>query len=68
MLDVIRSFERTSGVKLKYVMAPRREGDLESIYADPSFAEKLLGWKAKYDIDDMTSSAWNWEKKLRNIS
>ena len=68
VLDVIHSFEKTSGIKIKYEMADRREGDVESIYADPTYAEEFLGWKAKFDIDDMTSSAWNWEKKLRNIS
>jgi UDP-glucose 4-epimerase len=65
VLDVIRSFERTSGVKLNYKIKGRREGDVESIYADAQKAEKILNWKAKFTIDDMTSSAWEWEKKMR---
>jgi UDP-glucose 4-epimerase len=68
VLDVIKSFEKTSGKKLNYVLVDRRPGDVPSMYADPSKAKNVLGWEATYDIDDMTRSAWNWEKKLRGIS
>jgi UDP-glucose 4-epimerase len=67
VLEVIRSFEKTSGLKINYKLADRREGDVESIFADPSKAESLLNWKAKKSIDEMTKSAWEWEKKLRKI-
>ncbi len=67
VLDVIHSFEKTSGIKLNYKIVERREGDVESIYADASKAEHLLNWKSQYGIDDMTRSAWEWEQKLRNI-
>ena len=67
VIDVIHSFEKTSGISLNYKMMGRREGDVESIYADPSKAETMLGWKAKYNIDDMTKTAWEWERKLRGI-
>ena len=67
VLEVIQSFERTSGIKVNYKLVDRREGDVESIYADSSYAENVLKWKAAYDIDDMTRSAWAWEKKLRKI-
>jgi UDP-glucose 4-epimerase len=68
VLDVIKSFEKTSGLKLKYHFAERRPGDVGQIYADTSLANEQLGWKAQYGLDDMTSSAWNWEKKLRGIT
>lgn len=68
VLDVIKSFEKTTGQKLKYIMAPRREGDVEAVYANVSLAQSLLGWTAQYTIDDMTSSAWAWEKRLRDIA
>ncbi len=67
VLDVIHSFEKTSGIKLNYKMVERRKGDVESIYADPGKAESVLKWKAKYSIDDMTRSAWQWEQKLRGL-
>jgi len=67
VLDVIKSFEKTSNTKLNYTIAPRREGDVGSVYADASLAKQVLGWEAKYDIDEMTRSAWKWEKKLRGI-
>lgn len=65
VLDVIHSFERTSGVKLNYAFAPRREGDVPQLYADPKKANEVLGWKAELSLDDMTLSSWNWEKQLR---
>lgn len=68
VLEVIRSFEKTSGTVLNYSFAPRRAGDVQSTYADPSRAEKLLNWRAGKSLDEMTSSAWKWEKKLRGLS
>jgi len=64
VLEVIRSFEKTSGQKLNYEIIDRRPGDIEKVWADTSFANKELGWKAEKTLDDMTLSAWNWEKKL----
>jgi UDP-glucose 4-epimerase len=63
-LEVIKSFEKTSGVKLNYVIGPRRQGDIIQIYADTTLAEKELGWKAKENLDSMTLSAWKWQLKL----
>lgn len=65
VLEVISSFEKTSGLKLPYELVERREGDVEAIYADAKKAEDLLNWKSELTIDDMTRSAWLWEKKLR---
>ena len=68
VLEVIKSFEKTSGVKLNYIIADRREGDVEAVYASVSYAQDLLSWKAKHGIDQMTKSAWLWEKAMRNIN
>lgn len=67
VLEMVTSFERVTGIKLNYEFAPRREGDSESVWADTAKAEKVLGWKARKNLDDMILSAWNWEKHLRDI-
>lgn len=64
VLDVIHSFERTSGVKLNYEFLPRRPGDIVKIWADTGFANREMGWKAEKELDDMTLTAWNWELAL----
>lgn len=64
VLEVIRSFERVSGMKLNYKFMPRRPGDIERIWADPGLANHELGWQTARDLDDMMSSAWKWEKAL----
>jgi len=66
VLEVIRSFERVSGVKLNYRFAPRRAGDIVKIWSDCTLANKVLGWKAEATLDEMMLSAWNWEKHLAN--
>ena len=64
VLEVIRSFEKSSGVKLNYKIADRRPGDIEKVWADTNYANKELGWKAEKTLDEMTLSAWNWEKAI----
>lgn len=64
VLDIIKSFERVSGICLNYRIAPRRAGDIEKIWADPSKANCVLGWTAEESLDSMMSSAWAWQKKL----
>jgi len=64
VLDIIKSFERVSGVRLNYRITLRRAGDIEKIWADPSKANKALGWTAEENLDSMMSSAWAWQKKL----
>jgi len=66
VFDVIKSFEKTSGVKLNYKMLERRSGDVEKIWADTSFANHELSWNAMRTLDEMTLSAWNWEKTLHD--
>ncbi|MDP4281199.1 MAG: UDP-glucose 4-epimerase GalE [Bacteroidota bacterium] len=67
VLEVIHSFEKMSGVKLKYKIQNRRPGDIEKVWADTTRANKVLGWVAKRGLDDMTLSAWNWEKHLAEL-
>ena len=65
VLEVIQSFEKVRGVKLNYKFAKRRPGDIEKVWADTSYANGELGWKAEKDLDEMMLSAWNWEKALQ---
>ena len=63
VLDVVHAFEKANGIKINYVIGPRRPGDLDENYADPSKAERLLGWKAQKTLEDMCRDGWNWQKK-----
>ena len=65
VLEAINSFERVSGIKLKYRITNRRPGDIEKIWADPSFANQELGWKTISTLDEAMKTAWEWEKKVR---
>ena len=67
VLEVIRSFEKVTGIRVNYRFAARREGDIEQIWADPSRAEQVLGWKAKRSLDEMTLSAWHWQQSLKQF-
>ncbi len=66
VLEVINAFEKSTGVKLKYKVAGRREGDIEKVFADTHFANAELGWKAEKNLEETLLSAWKWEKKIRN--
>ncbi len=65
VLQIINAFERTTGIKLNYEITARRPGDVVKVYADTSYANKELGWKATRTLDDMITSAWAWEKELQ---
>jgi len=65
VLEVIHAFESATGQKLNYTIGERRAGDIEKIYGDVSKAEKELFWKAELGIEDMMSSAWEWEKYIK---
>lgn len=67
VLEVVNSFEKTTGEKLNYKIVDRRPGDVISVYADTKKANDVLGWKAKETMEDALASAWKWEKKLRDI-
>jgi len=66
VLEVIKAFEKVSGVKLNYHLGPRRGGDVEAIYANNSKAKNELGWIPQYNLDTMMDTAWQWELKLKN--
>jgi UDP-glucose 4-epimerase len=68
VLEVIGSFERVSGVKLKYRITGRRAGDIEKIWADPSLANRELEWKTESSLDEAMKTAWEWEKYIRKKS
>ena len=65
VLEAIRSFERVTGIKLKYKITGRRAGDIEKIWADPSLANRELGWRAVSSLDESMRTAWEWEKYIR---
>ena len=62
VLDVVKSFEKSTGVKVPYTIKPRRPGDIATCYSDPAKAERELGWKAQFGLEDMCRDAWNWQK------
>lgn len=62
VLDVIKAFEKACGKEIPYVVTPRRDGDIAECYADPSKAERELGWKAELGIDEMCRSIWKWQR------
>lgn len=64
VLELIQSFEKVSGLSLNYTFTDRRPGDIESAFADTTKVNQELGWKAKYGLDEMLSSAWAWQKRL----
>jgi UDP-glucose 4-epimerase len=65
VLEAIQAFERATGVKLKYKVVDRRPGDIEKIWANPSFANNELGWKTVSTLDEAMKTAWDWENHIR---
>ena len=62
VLDMVKAFENATGIAIKYTIAPRREGDVEAVYADTTKANEVLGWKAELGLESMLGSAWKWEQ------
>ena len=62
VLDMIHAFEKACGKTLPYAILPRRAGDIASCYASSEKAERELGWKAEYGIEEMCRDQWNWQK------
>ncbi|CAO2837751.1 unnamed protein product [Amaranthus hypochondriacus] len=63
VLEMVAAFEKASGKKIPIVMAERRPGDAEIVYASTEKAERELNWRAKYGIDEMCRDQWNWASK-----
>jgi UDP-glucose 4-epimerase len=68
VFEIIQAFEKSTGQKLKYKVVGRREGDIEKVYADTSYANSELGWKSEKGIEETLLSAWKWEKNYRSKS
>lgn len=66
VLDVLHAYEKACGHAIPYVIKPRRPGDIAACYANAGKARNELGWEAKYGIDDMCASSWNWQTKNPN--
>ncbi len=66
VFDVLHAYERACGKTLPYTVDPRRPGDIAACYADPAKAREELGWEAKYGIEEMCASSWNWQSKNPN--
>ncbi len=64
VMEVIKSFEKVTGLQLNYRITDRRPGDIEKVWADTTLANRELGWKAEKTLDEMMRSAWNWEQAL----
>ena len=63
VLDIVKAFERNSGISVKYKVGPRRDGDLPEFWANADKARTILGWTATRSLDDMCRDTWNWQKQ-----
>ena len=63
VLEIVKAFERVNGIKIPYVIKPRRAGDIATCYANPTRAKEQLGWVAEKTLDDMCRDTWNFAKK-----
>jgi UDP-glucose 4-epimerase len=67
VLQLVNTFIKVTGIELPYKIVGRRPGDIEKIWADTTYANKELGWKAETSLEETLNSAWNWEKNIRTI-
>lgn len=65
VLELINTFEKATGVKVPHKIVGRRDGDIEKVWAEPTKANTVLGWKAEVPLEDTMRSAWNWQLRLR---
>ena len=63
VMEVIDAYAKASGRPIPYEMVPRRPGDVATVFTDPTRAQALLGWQAKFDLDDMCQSSWHWQQQ-----
>ncbi len=63
VLDIIKAFGEACGKEIPYVITGRRDGDVDTVYADPALAAKELGWKAEYDLQKMCADTWRWQSQ-----
>ncbi|MCF8358794.1 MAG: UDP-glucose 4-epimerase GalE [Prolixibacteraceae bacterium] len=67
VMEIVNTFEKVNNLKLNYNIGPRRPGDVVAVYADTSYANSELGWKAEKTTEETLRSAWLWEKKVRGM-
>ncbi len=67
VLELVKTFEKVTGVKINYKITDRRPGDIEQVWADTRLANTELGWETEKSLEEGLLSAWNWEKKYRNL-
>lgn len=67
VFELVRGFEAANELKLNYKVAPRRAGDVTAVWADTTFANEELGWRAERKLEETLRSAWAWERRVRNI-
>ena len=65
VLEMVRAFEKASGLSVPYRLVDRRPGDVATCYADPSKAAELFGWRAQRGIDEMCADTWRWQQAGR---
>ena len=63
VLDLVKAFEKASGISINYKLVDRRPGDIAICYANPNKAQAELGWRCQYGIDEMCKDSWNWQKQ-----
>ena len=72
VLDLINTYQKATNLKVPYEFAPRREGDVAVLYANPEKAKKVLNWEVKHSLEDALSHSWKWQKyaneKLNDIT
>jgi UDP-glucose 4-epimerase len=66
VLEIIEKFRAISGQPIPYRIAPRRQGDIATCYADPTKAHSELGWRCNFDLEDMIRDTWNWQRQNPN--
>jgi UDP-glucose 4-epimerase len=64
VLELISSFEKITGNEMRFRIVDSREGDVEKIYADPTLANSVLGWKSKRSLDESVRTSWDWQQNL----
>ena len=62
VMELIKTFEAVTGMRVPYEIVGRREGDIEQVWANPTLAQKVLKWKAKTSVEDTLASAWRWQQ------
>lgn len=65
VFEIVNMFEKVTSVKLNYKVGPRREGDIEKVWADASIANNTLGWRAEKTMEETLASAWKWQQSLK---